>query len=174
VKPHQDIVAMIAARMLDVGVAVLPVANALIGVQELGSFEVLCAVPAGHALARAQRIRPEQLADEQLITNTNGSQIDLTTERLLQNSGVTVTRRVTARNQEIACNLVSRGLGIAILAHPLPPHIARYPGVVFRGFEPATHIRIGALLPNAREPSRNVNEFVARLKLGASQAAALP
>ncbi|MGD9942574.1 MAG: LysR family transcriptional regulator [Burkholderiaceae bacterium] len=164
VQPHQDIVAMIAAKVVDLGVAVLPVHHPLIDVSEIGDFEVVCAVPRTHPLARPRHIRPEQLEGEDLIANTSGTQIDLVTEKQLQSAGVRVTRRIAARNQEIACNLVARGLGIAAIARPLPPHIARYPGVVFRPFEPAARITIGLLLPNAREPSRLVTDFIARVR----------
>jgi DNA-binding transcriptional LysR family regulator len=172
VKSHHDVIAMVAGKVLDVGVAVLPVDNPLIKVEPIGEYEIVCVVPQTHKLAKSRRIVLQQLRDQPLITNSNASQIDLTTESLLQASGVSITRRITARNQEIACKLVAQGVGIAIIANPLPAHIASYPGVVFRGFKPAVRIRVGLLVSSSKEPSRLVADFVERLRQSAAVQAA--
>jgi DNA-binding transcriptional LysR family regulator len=160
VRNHHDIVDMVATKAIDLAVVVLPVVNALVSVEELGQFELVCAVRQDHPLANSGHVSVQQLRDEDLITNTDGSQIGLAAERLLQASAIPVTRRVTVRNQEIACNLVARGIGLAIIARPLPDHVANYPNVVFRPFEPAAHINIGVLTPKSGNPSTLAAEFI--------------
>ncbi len=160
VRNHHDIVDMVAGKVIDLAVVVLPVVSPMVSVEELGQFELLCAMRRDHPFADSDRLRMQKLQDENLITNTDGSQIGLATERLLHASGVSVTRRVTVRNQEIACSLVARRVGIAIIARPLPDHIANYPEVIFRPFEPASHITIGVLVPKSGEPSRLTAEFI--------------
>jgi DNA-binding transcriptional LysR family regulator len=160
VRNHHDIVDMVAAKVIDLAVAVLPITNSLVSVEELGQFELVCAMRLDHPLAHSERVSVQNLRDEDLITNTDGSQIGLAAERLLQASGIPVTRRVTVRNQEIACNLVARGIGIAIIARPLPDHVANYPKIVFRPFEPASHITIGVLIPKSVKPSQLMAEFI--------------
>lgn len=160
VRNHHDIVDMVAGQVIDLAVAVLPVTSPMVTVEELGRFELLCAMRQDHPFAESDRLCLQQLQDEPLITNTDGSQIGLATERLLQASGISATRRVTVRNQEIACSLVARRIGIAIVARPLPDHVANYPEVTFRPFEPASHITIGVLVPKSGEPSRLTAEFI--------------
>jgi DNA-binding transcriptional LysR family regulator len=160
VRNHHDIVDMVAGKVIDLAVVVLPVANPMVSVEELGQFEMLCAMRQDHPFADSDRLGLHKLQDQDLITNTDGSQIGLATERLLQASGISVTRRVTVRNQEIACSLVARRVGIAIVARPLPDHVANYPEVIFRPFEPASHITIGVLVPKSGEASRLTAEFI--------------
>jgi DNA-binding transcriptional LysR family regulator len=160
VRNHHDIVDMVAAKVIDLAVAVLPVVNPLVSVEELGRFELVCAMRQDHPLASLERVSLEKLRDEDLITNTDGSQIGLAAERLLQASAIPVNRRVTVRNQEIACNLVARGVGIAIIARPLPDHVANYPKVIFRPFEPASLITIGVLVSKSGKPSQLTAEFI--------------
>jgi DNA-binding transcriptional LysR family regulator len=160
VRNHNDIVDMVASNVIDLAVVVLPVVNPMVVVEELGRFELLCAMRQDHPFAGSDRLCLQQLQDEDLITNTDGSQLGLATERLLQASGLSVTRRVTVRNQEIACNLAARGVGIAIVARPLPDHVANYPEVTFRPLEPASHITIGVLVPKSRERSQQSTEFI--------------
>jgi DNA-binding transcriptional LysR family regulator len=160
VRNHNDIVDMVAANVIDLAVVVLPVVSDLVTVEELGQFELLCAIWQDHPFASSDRVPLPRLQDEDLITNTDGSQIGLATERLLQASGINVTRRVTVRNQEIACSLVARRVGIAIVARPLPDHVANYPKVVFRPLQPASHITIGILVPKSGERSRRLVEFI--------------
>ena len=160
VRNHHDIVDMVAAKVIDLAVVVLPVVSPMVAVEELGQFELLCAMRRDHPFADSDRLRLHQLQGENLITNTDGSQIGLATERLLHASGVSVNRRVTVRNQEIACSLVARRVGIAIVAKPLPEHVANYSEVIFRPFEPASYITIGVLVPKFDEPSRLTAEFI--------------
>lgn len=160
VRNHNDIVDMVASKVIDLAVVVLPVISSMVSVEEIGRFELLCAMRQDHPFASSDRLSLEKLHDADLITNTDGSQIGLATERLLQVSGIPVTRRVTVRNQEIACSLVARRVGIAIIARPLPDHVANYPDVTFRPLEPASHITIGVLLPKSGEPSPLTAEFI--------------
>jgi DNA-binding transcriptional LysR family regulator len=160
VRNHHDIVDMVAGKVIDLAVVVLPVVNPMVSIRELGRFEMLCAMRQDHPFAKTDRLCLQKLQDEDLITNTDGSQIGLATERLLQESGIAVTRRATVRNQEIACSLVAHRVGIAIVARPLPDHVANYPDVVFRPFEPASHITIGVLVPKSGEPSLLAAEFI--------------
>ncbi len=160
VRNHLDIVEMVAAKVIDLAVVVLPVVNSQVSVDELGQFELVCAMPKDHLLANSERINVQSLQYQDLITNTDGSQIGLAAERLLQSSGVSVSRRVTVRNQEIACNLVANGVGIAITARPLPKHVAHYPNVIFRPFEPPASITLGILVPTTGKPSPFVTEFI--------------
>ena len=60
----------------------------------------------------------------------------------------------------VACSLVARRVGIAIIASPLPDHVANYPEVVFRPLEPASHITIGVLVPKSGERARGSAEFI--------------
>jgi DNA-binding transcriptional LysR family regulator len=161
VRNHHDIVDMVAAKVVDLAVVVLPVVSPMVSVEELGPFEMLCAMPQDHPLTKSPRLSLEKLQDEDLITNTDGSQIGLATERLLQASGVGVKRRVTVRNQEIACSLVASRVGLAVMARPLPDHVTSYPGLVFRPFEPPSYITLGVLVPKFDEPSRLTTEFIA-------------
>lgn len=160
VRNHLDIVDMVAAKVIDLAVAVLPVVNPLISVEEIGRFELVCAMRQDYPLANSERLRVQALRDQDLITNTDGSQIGLAVERLLQASEISVTRRVTVRNQEIACSLVARRVGVAIIARPLPDHVANYPDLIFLPFEPASHISIGVLVPKSGKPSELTSEFI--------------
>lgn len=160
VRNHNDIVDMVAANVIDLAVVVLPVASDLVLVEELGQFELLCAMRHDHPFASDARLSLQKLQDEDLITNTDGSQIGLAAERLLQASGILVTRRATVRTQEIACSLVARRVGIAIVARPLPDHVENYPEIVFRRLDPTSHITIGILLSKSSENSQRLAKFI--------------
>lgn len=168
IKPHQDIVSAVMNRVMDYGLVVLPVVGPNLAIIDIGRFELLCAVPRSHRLASMEAIRPQDLGAERIIKNTNGTQIDLGVERLLQSAQVSVRKNIVVRNQEIACGLVCRNVGVALLASPLPAHIAHYPGVCFRPFAPAASIELGLISTALRTGSALEARFVAQIEHSAA------
>jgi len=159
-RPHNEIIEMIALRQQDVGIAVLPVKHPAIDVRRLKDYEAVCVVADGSPLAGERRIRLKQLQNEAFISNSPGTQIHLMTEQAFRSGGIRPRMRIDARTQEIACHMVARGKGVAILAEPLPPHIRHYPGAVIKPISPAMPVSLGILTSNLRPPSRRVREFV--------------
>lgn len=159
-RPHTEVVSLIASRQQDVAVAVLPVAHPAVNVIELGTFEAVCVVPESSKLAKMAGIKPTDLNGQSLITSSHGSQLQLMTDRLIEQHGVQVERRINVRTQESACILVSQGLGVAIIASPLPRHVISYPGLGIKRFTPALSIQLGVLLSNVKPPTRLMSRYI--------------
>lgn len=163
-RPHAELISLIAGRQQDIGVAVLPVEEPSVKVIELGAFEAVCAISNKLDLARRPVIEPADLNGQSLIISSHGSQMQSLTDNMLGRHQVQVERRIIVRTQESACSLVAQGIGIAIIASPLPRHIQRYPGVIIRKFEPGMAIQLGIIISSFKAPSRLMARYIDALK----------
>jgi len=120
--------------------------------------DFVAAIPAGHRLTAKREIRPPDLAAEKMIA--------LSDPLLVTYSGSSVLGRisreqtvVTTPLSGIACELVSQGLGIAIVD---PFSVSHYldRGVVARPFRPGIRARFSIVTNAHRRVSAITREFI--------------
>lgn len=83
----------------------------------IGSQEILAALPVGHPLAGARRIRLAQLRSDTFIANPPDYHLRGSTERWCAAAGFTPTIGVEATEFSTIRELIARGLGVALLPH---------------------------------------------------------
>lgn len=105
----------VAAGRVDFGIGLSFGAD--IGVQKemLMQLPLVCVMPASHQLAKLEEISPSQLSGETLISLSNFDQWRLTVESALDREQVHPHRRIDTFTTYTACELVQRGLGVAIV-----------------------------------------------------------
>lgn len=163
-RPHDEVLAMVASRQQDLGVVVLPVHHSGIEVRKLMTVKSYCVMARDHPLAEKARVRLADLAGADFISNIFGSQLQESSDALLQRRNIEPRRRVFVRNQEMACSLVAGGRGLAILTPPFPDHVACYPGICFRPVDEEPENDIGLIMSNLRQPARMVRRFIDRVE----------
>lgn len=162
-RPHDEIVELIATRQQDLGVAVQPVEHPAIEMHSLGKFDAVCALPPDHRLAGSAKVDLRDLDGEPFISNPVGTQVYQLTFEALKALGVNPLIRANVRTQDMACVLVARSKGVAVLFNPLPVNVLHYPGIVIKPLTPPISIELSVLLSRFRAPSRTIGQFLENL-----------
>jgi DNA-binding transcriptional LysR family regulator len=153
----------VAAQRVDLGIAEFPFR--LTGIES----EVFCnaseclVVPAGHPLAALAVARPADLEGAPFISLLRDFVGRHVIDQVFDRAGI--TRRVVAETQVNAmiCELVQRGVGLAIV-DPFTAADYASRGVVAVPFRPSIEIRLGVLYPTHRPLSRVARAFLAILR----------
>lgn len=123
---------------------------------KLAEVDFICAMPAGHPLARKSVVTVDDLDGETIISLLDDeTRVFLQHERLFQDRGRSLDVPILCHSSAAAYGLVKRGVGVALLEPFSAPMWERF-GVVTRPFEP-----------------RLTYEFAAGLKPDALQTAAM-
>jgi DNA-binding transcriptional LysR family regulator len=152
----------IAAQLYDIGLAELPVDDPAIEVEAL-SFNCVCVMPAGHALAREEVITPHHLSGLPIIALSRDHMTHFRLRDAFLAAGVPWSPRCECQLFAPACSLVAGGAGIAVVE---PITAANYAdrGLVSRPFEPRIPFDIGLLYPAMRPRSNLAREFTVLLR----------
>ncbi len=133
---------------------------------ELFDMECVCAVPAGHRLAREPVLTPALLADEPMIALYPDHSTAHALSQVFDAAQCRLNVRVRTRFFIPALRFVERGQGICLLD---PITVASYgrqggQGVVFKPFKPVVPFRVGLLHPAHQARSQITQEFTERLR----------
>lgn len=153
----------VAAQGVDLGIAEFPFR--LTGLES----EVFCnaaeclVVPEGHPLASAAFARPADLEGAPFISLLRDYVGRHLIDQVFERAGI--TRRLVAEAQVNAtiCELVQRGVGLAIV-DPFTAADYASRGVVAVPFRPAIKMRLGVLYPTHRPLSRVARAFLSVLR----------
>lgn len=104
----RDMTGLLARNEADVAISTLPVAHAVLASERVGRWSLACVFPKGHKLERKPRVALRDLADERLIAFG----ADTPQARMLD---ATVRSQIEVRSGQVACSLVAKGAGIAIV-----------------------------------------------------------
>ena len=157
--PQPEVVELISLRQQNLGLAALPIDEPSIRVDKLGEFDVVCIVGATHPLAQLDSVDIMKVGDVPIITGPPETKLNLMIEQMIGGHSERRRVQIAARTQEIACFMVSKGWGIAVLSEPLPPHIRGFPGIQVKQMLPHRSSEIGILTSNLRPLSRIVKAF---------------
>ena len=155
-----DIAEMILAHQLDIGVSIAPIEVPAAHVETVHNAEVVCIMPDGHPLASLREVRPRDIAEHTLISYSGTTPVGRLLEGAFRRAGIRRQVDIEVSLSPVACALVQRGLGIA-LVDGFIPRLA-FPGIIFRKFRPQTTQQVSLVTPSP--PSRFANQFVAYLR----------
>lgn len=166
------IIDLVVAQQVDVGLSLLPVEHPFVTCSELSRFDMLCAVPAAHPLAKRPVIRARDLENVPFVALGREDRSRFAIDHALLADGVRPRVQIETQLAESACAFVAGGLGAALI----PPFIAgdfAGQGVVAVPFEPKVSMCVWLLLPSVSRPSRLTLDIVEEIRraLAASQEA---
>lgn len=126
---------MVTLRAVDCGFVKLPVDYPGLAYEPLIRAGTLCALPAGHRLARKKTLSIRDLGDEPLILLGQGRASRKQIDDAFADAGVKMNVRVETHTVSAACAFARGGTGIAIVNEMLGIQYAGS-GIVLRRFSP--------------------------------------
>ena len=159
---HPELIDGVSRCQLDVGLVLSPFKSVdpPPRYQQLGTFELMAAVPEGHRLAEFERLPPRELLKEPFLDwprSVNPELIDHIHRLLFGEVEHPQALEVAEMEEARRLDLVADGTGIAILVGVVERPT---PGVVFRGFDdPAALIGYGVAW-SGTQASRFVDAFL--------------
>lgn len=166
---YPAILSMIAKREVDVGILKEPVSHAGVTTLPLIRSEAVCAMPAGHRLARLRRVSVADIAKESLVLLGRNTPWRREIYALIEKAGRTPTVRLDSHSVGAACGFVANGLGLSIVPGLLGAQFA-YRGVVLRPLADAIEHRFVLGVPKGARRSALVAEFVQHARATAREA----
>jgi DNA-binding transcriptional LysR family regulator len=135
--------------------------------------EYVCVLPAGHRLADCQLIEAADLAGEALIGPMHEADaLWFGIDKLLQERGVVMHRRLETQHSFPAYAFVEAGLGVTI-AEPFSAPLFHRLGVVVKRFRPALSVAFAMLEPEIGPTPPVIAEFRAAIHAAALERVAL-
>lgn len=119
----------------------------------------VCIFPSGHHLERYAEITPTLLAGEKLIHTRRDSDFFRSLENAFIAEGTTLTSLVETRQFTAACELVSNGLGVAVVSQ-LDAMKFVDTNIQIRPFLPKLSHRLSLIRPTFKQPSAITLEFI--------------
>lgn len=105
----------LSAGQVDIGIGLKMADTAGVDYEHIMRVPLVCVMKSDHPLAEQDVVVARDLAPHTLITLSNFDQWRLAVETALENSGARPIRRVDTFTTQVACELVARGVGIAIV-----------------------------------------------------------
>ena len=146
----------------DLGIAMQPIEHPLVSVAPLTRRPLRAALPTGHRLAHARRLRAADLRGESLIMLTAANPLRQHIDRALPPERLRARRIIEARNQRGVVELVAAGAGIGIVD---PESAAGRGGdVALVPLDPALWFVLALIVPRRMPLPLLASDFADRLK----------
>ena len=165
---YDALVAKVAARQVDVGIAKLPIQHP--GVATLPGLEcpTVCVLPQAHPLAAAARIRLSDLKGEPLVMIGRHGPWRHEVDALFRRHNLAPNVRLETHAVGAACGFVAGGIGIALLPGLLAQQY-RQRAVAIRPLTPTFHHRFAVVYPSTLRLSSVAERFAADLRAVADE-----
>ena len=158
--PSARVADWVAMTWYDLGLAVMPLTHPDVTLSPLGTRRAVCAMPAEHPLAAADRVTPQDLRAAPYISLVAGTPFRSVIDRAFLDAGVERQIHIEARTQHALCAFVGSGAGVT-LVDPCLAEDVQNPGVAFRPFEPAVTWQLAIVQPREQKASLICQDFVA-------------
>jgi len=129
------IVDSIATQDFDVGIAQMNLDQKGIQVAHSYKMNCVCAAPLGHRFNELECVTPADLKGEPFIALSQNTLIAVQIDRVMENHGLQQNIRFQTQPSLVACALVSKGLGVALI-DPLTADFFGDQKIVTRPFVP--------------------------------------
>lgn len=149
VVPVSVLTDMLGRGDADLGVAMSDRAQPLIRTETIGGSEIVCVLPAAHALAARKAVAAADLTGETLISYRADNLPGELLSRGLAQEGVAFRPQIEIDVSVIALSFVRQGIGIALVDGLLPWD--EFSGLVVRPFRPRIALPI-TLMTGTRKP----------------------
>jgi DNA-binding transcriptional LysR family regulator len=156
----------------DLGVALSDVPTPLVQAETIGHSEVVCVLPAGHALAARDAVGVAELEGQTLISYRAESLPGARLAQAFAQAGASYRTQVEIDTSIIALSFVQQGIGVALVDGLIP--WGSFPGLVVRPFRPAVPLPIAVLFGTRRPLSRHQEALRAGLRAALAEHAADP
>lgn len=157
--PSQSVIDWIVSDQCDLGFAAGPVEHGAIEVSTLPAVRYVAAIPAKHRLADRPFIRARDFDGESFVALGEGTRSRFRIDDIFAKAGVAPAVRVKTPLSEIACALVSAGVGCSVV-DPFTAREFASRGVVVKRFHPAADFHVAALHTKRRTRGAVEAEFV--------------
>jgi DNA-binding transcriptional LysR family regulator len=146
----------------DLALAALPLEQRQFQQKTFVRFPVVVALPADHRLCRKKEIGAADLAGENLISLDPFAIFQPGVRARFQDVGVEPVTKTQTTSMLLACQMVSRGLGIAII-DPFIAHALGANGIEYRPFVPFLEYEYAYIWPANRTLSPLAKSFALEL-----------
>lgn len=154
---------LVAAGQFDLGIVADEIDKTGLEVRPFARYRVALAIPAGHALAAREVIRPADLDGQNFIALAPEDTTRNEAEALMRAQGSRPRVVLETPYSTTICAMAAAGIGVG-LVNPLTAEPFLDKGLVLRPFEPEVHFRTLMILPPNRPPSRILQDFIAALE----------
>ena len=153
---------LVAGNRADIGLIIGPVAASGVLARELCTTWIGCVVPKGHRFEGRRSVSAADLRDETVITLSATLPLGSLVAQAFAARNVVLRRAITVNQSAIACALVDRGAGVALLdgSGLLNARAGRLLMVPFR---PAIGVQARLLVADDAKRSRLLPDFIAAL-----------
>jgi DNA-binding transcriptional LysR family regulator len=153
----------VAAQRVDLGIGEFPFRRTGLETEVFCRAPVCVAVPAGHSLAKRCHVKPDDLRELPFVALPRDQVGRHMIDRVFERAGV--LPRIVAESQlnAVLCEMVARGMGVAIIDPFTAADFAKR-GIVAVPFRPRVEFRLGILYPTHRPLSRVARAFLSVLR----------
>lgn len=149
----------VATQQVDFGLAETPFQLSGFGTRIFADTVYIAAMPADHALAQEEVVRPEHLRHERLIGWTISVSARRIFDDIMQGAGIIPQQLIETTMSATMCNMVKRGLGMAVV-DPFTAWANPDPRLIYRPFLPQIPCRFALLQPDTRTPTVLATELI--------------
>lgn len=149
-RTSDEVAKWVASNQYDVGLAEVTTGLQNIDKKDLFKLPCICAIPAGHPLAKEISITPSMLDNEPIITLHPDHMTYHDMSQLFESAGYRMNVRLQTRFFIPALQFIERGLGISVMDPMTVNSYCSYatPGkIVFRAFEPTIWYKFAIIHP---------------------------
>lgn len=173
--PTREIVKLLVSEEADVALSSAPLDHPALEIEEIGRWQLLCALPAGHALLRQRRPSLASALTGRLVVYSPEAPQSAVIEHWIQSHGVARNVAAEVRSGLAACSVAATGVAMAFV-DDLSARAHRPEGLVYAAIEGAPSFPIFGVRNRHRPLSRLGKVFleIARGQLGLLQASGLP
>lgn len=163
VRSSDWVVQSVLQRQCDVGIAGMPLDDPGLRIAFIASAPAVCVLPRGHRLSSRDAVTPGDLKSERFISLGSHYRTRQRVDRIFRDAGIERSLRLETQLSEMACLLVERGLGVAVV-DPFTPLLRPNLQLDVRPFLPAVPFEWGAATQAGRHLSEPAAEFLETLK----------
>lgn len=160
-RPRQDIEEWVANGQIDIGLALLPVANPLIETIHLMNTSVVAVINCDHRLKNERYLSIDKIYKENLII-PHSQLLRVLIDKAMNARGQILEALIETSSALTGCKLASGGLGVA-LCDPFSPTAFGDTQLLVKTWEPDISLSYGILLRKDAERSFHITEMINKL-----------
>jgi len=160
----KDVPLEILSGKIDLAVTVLPLENPNLNVERLTTGRMVCVTPREHALASKQSVHLADLSDCRTVFYSPTIAFGRLVNDALAAHGVKILPQIDVPRAELACAMVHRGLGVAIVDE-FSVSDGLWSGVEIRPIIEDILFDVNLVTPKFNSQSPQALDFIEQLKL---------
>lgn len=159
----KDVVEQVTLNEVDFGITDVTVNGPDLLIEPLCEAEIACLLPADHPRAATKTLSARDLLSEPILTFSEETRLGRMLAGIFQQQSSRFRFAGIVNQSSVACALVERGCGIALL-DPFPALAGAYRNLAMRHFQPTITINPVIVRRRDRPPSRFAQAFEKRLR----------